>query len=142
MNFMFALLNAVANDQDSLSWQEVTDAKTTTNNTNIEDAIYQFTRDQLKTDASNLNNYINQHTKTLNGTQVNQKVLQRINELNTTYQKDSTNAQSIQNQADSMVQGSQTQAGQDGQNLSTKAQLAQTMTSILSTLASILMQRY
>lgn len=133
-NFMYALLNAVKNDQDSLASQQMMDSNTTNLNVSIEMAVYNWTSKQLSKDASAIAAYAKSHSNATNTA--------KMQSLNTQYQKDSTLGQTSQSQADTSVQGSQTQTGQDGQNLANKAQLAQTMTSVLSTLASMLMQKY
>ncbi len=137
MSFLYALLAAEQKDQNTMSYQQITDAITTQNNASMEEAIYQQSNAQLKTDASAVSKFINSHQSM--STSADTATLQQ---LNVKYQSDSTQCQTYQNTADSTVQASQTQVGQDGQNLANKAQLVQTMLSISSTMSSLLMQHY
>jgi hypothetical protein len=141
-NFMYALLQAVGKDQETLGTQQLADAMMTNNDVSIEFMVYSWSRKTLNNDMYLLQTYMKKYSPKQGDLNYRASYVQHVTMLNQEYQRDSTNAQAGQTQMDTQVQACQTQTGQDGQNLSTKAQLAQTMTSVLSTLASVLMQRY
>ena len=119
-NFEYAIMNAVNNDQVSMQNQEITDAKTTINDTKFEAAYYSAWDSILQQDATAI---AKDPTNTA---------------LQTQYSTDSTIAQSQQNMCDSATQASQTATGQDGTNLSNMAQIATAATSIASNMAQVI----
>jgi len=123
-NFEYAIMNAVENDQNTTQKQEVTDAQTTINDTQMESAYYQAWDNILQQDATAIKNANGNTTTTP--------------ELQAQYSTDSTTAQSQQNMCDSATQASQTAVGQDGTNLSNMAQIASAATSIASNMAQVI----
>jgi len=119
-NFEYAIMNAVENDQNTTQKQEITDAQSTINDTQMESAYYQAWDSILQQDASAI-------AKNPSDTA-----------LNSQYSTDSTTAQSQQNMCDAATQASQTAVGQDGTNLSNMAQIATAATSIASNMAQVI----
>jgi hypothetical protein len=141
-NFMYALLQAVGNAQNTESWQEISDATATINDAKIEQAVYSACNHQLTLDEAAVHNYCYPNGGTTPRKFTNASSQTKLQTYTNKYNEDSTVFQTYQSQADAAVQAAQTQSGQDGQNLANQAQLGQTMTSVLSTLASILQQHY
>lgn len=133
-NFLYAMLNAVNNDQQTMQWQEIADSQTTTANAQLEEQYYSQWDLVLKNDAIAISQEAPKATTP--GGQAQMTALQ------SKYQSDSTTAQTQQNECDGATQASQQMVGQDGSNLQNQAQLASTLNSVASNMASLLGHAY
>jgi hypothetical protein len=146
-SFMYNLISAVARDQNSLTWQQITDGNSTINATNLEYDYYNVYNAPgsdgvgggiLSGDAANVaywaglaaNNSSNSYYGLM------------LQAAQTQYQQDSTEAQADESECDGQVQASQNQTGTDSTDLQNKAQLATSINMIGSTLSNILQQVY
>lgn len=135
-NFLYAMLNAVNKDQQTMQWQEISDSQTTAADAQIEEGYYTEWDGLLQQDAANISAIANGSNP---GSQTNQAKLQADQAK---YQSDSTEAQTQQNVCDGATQASQQTVGQDGSNLQNQAQLASTLNSVASNMASLLGHAY
>lgn len=129
-NFLYAMLNAVNKDQQTMQWQEIADSNTTIKDANIEEQYYSAWDTILQLQAASI-------ATLAKGT--NQSLLQAAQAK---YQEESTTAQSQQNMCDGATQASQQTVGQDGSNLQNQAQLASTLSSVASNMASLIGHAY
>lgn len=129
-NFLYAMLNAVNKDQQTMQWQEIADSNTTILDGNTEESYYSVWDTVLQAQAA----VIAGDAKSGNSNQ-----LQADQAL---YQEESTTAQSQQNMCDGATQASQQTVGQDGSNLQNQAQLASTLSSVAANMASLLGHAY
>ena len=136
-NPFFAMLESVNTDQASIGNMQITDANATDIDVNIEQNVYKACNSVLGHAATALENYISSNSGNVTST-----VQAKIDSLQAIYQEDSSVTQTNESTSDNAVQAAQTQAGQDGTNLSNKVQLAQTLISVTSTIAGLLGHAY
>lgn len=122
-NFLFAMLNAVNKDQSTMQWQEQTDSNSTILDANIENTYYKAWNSVLQKDAAAVKSNANPSTEDQ-------------------YTADSTTAQTQESMCDGATQASQQTVGQDGSNLQNQAQLASTLNSVASNVASLIGHAY
>lgn len=128
INFMYALMKAVGNDQDSMSLMQVTDAKTTMNAVNLEQMLYTQWNKVLQNDALAIQGV---DPKSDNASSI-------IQQLQSQYNVDSSKAQTEESQQDGATQSAQGQTSTDASNLQMKAQMVQGVNSIQSALTNML----
>jgi hypothetical protein len=133
-NFLYAMLNAVNKDQQTMQWQEISDSSTTTANAQIEENYYKTWDGILQSIAGSISKEAG------NSSDPNQQA--KLQSLQAKYQADSTEAQTQQNVCDGATQAAQQTVGQDGSNLQNQAQLASTLNSVASNMASLLGHAY
>lgn len=123
-NFMMLLMEAVSKDQILLSQQQIIDAKTTQMSVGFEEAVYSYWNSQGGPLAQAAGQ-IAQHPD-------------QVAYYQTLYQNLSAQAQSQESNGSGTVESGQGQTSSDAQNLQMKAQLAQGVNSILTTLSGLL----
>lgn len=124
VNFMMLLMEALSKDQITLSHQQVLDAQTTEMSVEFEEKIYQFQNGSsgpLAYWAAAIRNNPNE-----------------VAYYQAQYQNASALAQSEESQGSGTVESGQGQTSTDAQNLQMKAQMAQGVNSILTTLSGLL----
>lgn len=131
-NFMLDMMKALDKDQNTLSEQQIIDAKSTDIAVQIEAALYKYWNAVLTKCAAKIADYKAQAKKDGN------KPEKEITILSKEYATDSALAQSSESQQDGTVQANQGQTSSDAMNLQMKAQMAQGINSILSTLVNLL----
>lgn len=124
------MLNAVNRDQCTMQWQQETDSNTTVVDANIEDTYYSAWNSILKKDASAVQSAASKNDTNAENAAQNQ------------YTADSTQAQTQESMCDGATQASQQTVGQDGSNLQNQAQLASTLNSVASNVASLIGHAY
>ncbi|MCI0381432.1 MAG: hypothetical protein L0207_00035 [Chlamydiae bacterium] len=135
-NFELLLLEAVARCQDGASMQELTDAKTTEANAQLEKELYDYWNTQMNI----IMNGPNQDGKGgINGEMAKKHPDQNvITKLSKQFDLDNIEAQSAETSQDGMVQTTQNQTQADSTNLTTKIELGQTISQIAGATASLL----
>ena len=124
VNFMYLLMKALEKDQNSLSSQEIADAKTTEFDVALEANIYGYWNTVLEGDAAAI-----KHDK---------KNSKKMKDEQAQMNADSTTANSNETMEDGTVQAAQGQTQTDASNLQMKAQMAQGVNSILLALSNML----
>jgi|GEM_PF-5817383 len=123
-NFMLAMMEAVEKDQDTMSSQQITDAKATEEAVQLEANLYTHWMGELK--------YI---TSEIWGAKGDSSTLKKYMAI---YSEQSAEGQSMESQQDGAVQADQGQTTSDATNLQMKAQMIQGINSVLSTLVNLL----
>lgn len=128
VNFMYALMEAVGKDQDSMSMMQMVDAKSTMLAVDLEQTLYAYWNKILEQDDAKIQAV---DPKSDNAATI-------INQLQSQYNVDSSTGQSNESQEDGVVQSTQGQTSTDASNLQMKAQMIQGVNSIQSTLTNML----
>lgn len=131
-NPIYLLMCAVAKDQATLSNQQMVDAQTTEMAVKQEVDIYSIWNGTGPTGGPGILGYDVQLIETAIQEGKNPAAAQAR------YQADAAKAQAQESTADGSVQSGQQQTTTDAQNLQMKAQMAQGVNSILTTLSSLL----
>ncbi|MBS0652305.1 MAG: hypothetical protein JSR39_02135 [Verrucomicrobia bacterium] len=143
--FLFAIYQAMANDQSSLSQMQIIDGDTALLFTQIEENIYSVQNNSqtgpMAQDNAQIAYYANLMQGNI-GNSTRQKYGAKLTAWQEKFSQAQTTAQNNEGQADTLVQNAQTQTGQDSSNLQQKTQLAQSINMIGSFLANILAQHY
>ena len=134
-NFLFAFLAAENKDQNTLNYQQIADANSTSMDANIESQVYQAENILLNTDAQAV-------AKAASGGGPTKNPTNDIPVANSQFQSDSANAQGIESVQNNITQTQQQASGQDSTNLQNLTQLTSTLTSVLSTIASLVGHAY
>ncbi len=124
-SYMWAMMKAVSEDQDSMSQQQITDAQTTQLAAGIEANIYNYWNGVLNTDATAV-------------AKADPKTTGAVAKAQQTYTVDSAKAQSFETQQDGLVTSAQGQTSADATNLQMKAQMVQGLNSIWAALSAML----
>jgi hypothetical protein len=143
-SFLLNLIEAMANDQSSLSLQTLTDEQTTELDTQMEAQMcaYQIgPHGSIANAEAEINKYVGQLQTATNATQRG-NISAKITYWQSVFQNAQTTYTTNQNQAGTAVQDAQTQTGQDSSNLQQKAQLAQAVTTISSYCGNLLAAHY
>ncbi|NGX39504.1 MAG: hypothetical protein KR126chlam1_00833 [Chlamydiae bacterium] len=122
-NFMLALMEAMKNNQQSMSTQQIIDANATEKNVEMETNIYDYWNNTALPEALGW---------------LKDASSKDVAYYQSLYNQWSSQAQAAEGQQDSQVQSSQGQTSTDASNLQSMAQYAQGVLSILSTLANML----
>lgn len=142
-NFLLAVYMAMANDQQSMTSQQQADANGTMLNVRMEEQIYKNQTDDggpMQNDENEVIKYV-ELEQTASGSDMT-KDQGKVNQWQTQFTADQAKAQAAEQRADSNVQTTQNQTGQDSTNLQQKTQLAQALNDLGSMLASLLSNRY
>ncbi len=142
-SFLYMIYSAMANDQSSLSQMQIVDGNSALLFTEMEEQIYSFQNGKngsMYQANKNISWYAS-HDQNASAT-TRQKYGTEISYWQSRFSQAQTTAQNAEGQADTLVQNSQTQTGQDSSNLQQKTQLAQSINMIGSFLANILAQHY
>lgn len=141
--FLFAIYQAMANDQSSLSQMQIIDGDTALLFTQIEENIYSVQNGSNGSMAKD-NAQIAYYADLMQGGNNTQRQQwgAKLTAWQEKFSQAQTTAQNNEGQADTLVQNQQTQTGQDSSNLQQKTQLAQSINMIGSFLANILAQHY
>lgn len=138
-NFMLALIEAISKDQQTMAYQEITDAQSTQAAVAQEEQLYAFYNTNPTQDGDNqipggLLGYDAWHIQycARNGDQ------DGVTRWQAQYSTDEAKARSNEGQKDGQVQSAQGQTSSDGTNLQLKAQLAQVLSSIATTTSNLL----
>lgn len=134
-NFMFALLNAVNNDQNTEQWLQISDSNVTSQDAALEQDCYTSWNAALQRVSSEV-----QAQAANGGTSSNANPA--LTEAQSIYQTDSTLAQTNETCMDGATQSAQQAVGQDGTNLQNQAQLAQTLNSIGQQMSGMISHAY
>lgn len=133
-NFMFALLNAVNNDQNTMQWLQIADSQTTANDANIESNCYKAWNGVLSYMGKAVEYAAQKATKT--------SAKNTLTEYQQQYQIDSSMSQSNETSMNGATQSAQQAVGQDGTNLQNQAQLAATLNSIGQQMSGMISHAY
>lgn len=142
-SFLYMIYSAMGNDQSSLSQMQIIDGDSALLFTQIEEQIYAF-QNGSNGPMAQANAQIAKYAAWMQGATsvARQKYSSEISKWQSAFSQDQITAQNNEGQADTLVQNSQTQTGQDSSNLQQKTQLAQSINMIGSFLANILAQHY
>lgn len=130
-NFLFAFLAAENKDQNTLNFQQIADANSTSMDANIESQVYQAENSLLQTAAA-----------AVSAAATGSDPSNDVPAANSIYQTDSAAAQGVESVQNNMTQTQQQASGQDSTNLQNLTQLTSTLTSVLSTIASLVGHAY
>jgi len=137
-DYMFALMKAVSKDQNTLSYQQIIDAKTTELDVSIEANIYQYWTAKEQMWVADINKYINAQYKGHPDKGEKEYDQKMVKHCQAEYSMVSAEGQSNASEEDGTVQAAQGQASSDAMNLSMKAQMVQGINNILTMLVNML----
>ena len=126
-NFLWNGMIAIVNAGNTLQWQELADANSVSVDAMLESNIYSGCNSILEYDAQNIVNVTNYDN---NGAD--------LQKYQAVYQKDSTCAQTYENQADATTQAAQQAVSQDGTNIQNQTSLSSALFSVMSNMSSML----
>lgn len=129
--WMYALYEAIAKDQSTMSDQQIADSNTAMIDVQMEENLYNHWNEQLQKDSEKVTEAANEKPNKSGDNP-------DLTKAQTQYSTDSTLAQGYESQADGNVQSAQGQVSADAQNLQQKATMASAMNSIQQTLTSFL----
>jgi hypothetical protein len=129
LSFLYAYMAAIQKDQSTMSGQQLIDGKTTECDSTLELQMYEAWNSTLNFDVGQISAKIKAGGK---------HESENVELAQAQYNSDSQAAQSQESQEDAVVQASQGQTQSDASNLQMKAQMAQSVTSIMSTLVQML----
>lgn len=131
VSFMYALMKAIANDDQTEGLMEVSDGKVTERFAQQELDIYHAYNLILKSDEESVSTWAGKDQSDKN----NQS---QLSAAQTKFQGDSTEASAEENDADQALSAAQNQTQGDGTNLAAMAQFAQQVNSVMGALSNLL----
>ena len=138
-NFLLAMMEAVSNDNESLSNMQIVDAQTTMNATQLQEVLYTCYNEMLEQISKEIQQAAaggkereagGKHKATNNSSEVTA--------LQAKYSTVSSEAQAAESTQSGTIQDAQQQTSADSQNLAMKVQMVQNLMSILTALSGML----